>query len=413
VRIDAGMFIKESSQIEQPMFRYFVPVQAEFTLGECRRVVVGIGCGLPSRLLRPAIWNAAFWASVVVYLLADSSVLAQPFVQSKSVEIAKDSDSNLAAAPLQLIVLGIAQDAGFPQAGCDKACCAEAWKDHRLRRMVASIAVVDPETGRRYLFDCTPDFPDQLRLLDKLAPQVKSAVLESAVVESTIEQGSTVKSASLIPSKSAGKLDGIFLTHAHIGHYSGLIHLGREVMGAASVPVHAMPQMRRFLESNGPWSQLIKIGNIELSGLKADQATTLGRMKVTPFLVPHRDEFSETVGFRIEGPKRSAVFLPDIDKWSKWDGSIEDLLRDVDVAYIDGTFFENGEIPGRDMALIPHPFVAETINRFAPLDEVQRKKVRFIHLNHTNPALRPGSAAVRQIEQAGMRVAVQGEVIEL
>ena len=276
---------------------------------------------------------------------------------------------NVAEQPLQLIVLGIAQDAGFPQAGCDKPCCGAAWKDHRLRRMVSSIAIIDRQTGLRFLFDCTPDFPDQLKLLDNLAPT---------------NSGSASKPNSAAKPKSA-KLNGVFLTHAHIGHYSGLIHLGREVMGTAAVPVHVMPRMGEFLRTNGPWSQLVKIGNIELNSLAAEEPKKIGRMIVTPFLVPHRDEFSETVGFRIQGPNKSVAFLPDIDKWSNWDDSIEDLLREVDVAYIDGTFFENGEIPGRDMALIPHPFVSETINRFAPLDEVQRKKVRFIVTVHGVP----------------------------
>ena len=289
-----------------------------------------------------------------------------------------------AVKPVQLVVLGIAQDAGFPQAGCHKKCCAAAWQNPDLRRMVACLAVVDHQTNARWLFDCTPDFPEQLSLLDQLAP-----------------------------TKTTPGLTGIFLTHAHIGHYTGLIHLGREVMGAKEIPVYAMPRMQRFLESNGPWSQLVELENIMLVPLAANAARELDRVTVTAFLVPHRGEFSETVGFRISGPNKTVIFLPDIDKWSHWDNSIEKLLEEVDVAYLDGTFFSNGEILGRDMSLIPHPFVAESIKRFSPLDETQRQKVRFIHFNHTNPSLQPASAAVSQIERAGMRVAVQGEVIDL
>lgn len=284
---------------------------------------------------------------------------------------------------IQLVVLGIAQDAGFPQAGCKKQCCAAAWKEPGLRRMVSSVAVIDHQSQTRYLFDCTPDFPKQLQLLEQT-----------------------------IAGKS-NDIHGIFLTHAHIGHYTGLIHLGREVMGASGVPVYAMPRMKKFLQTNGPWSQLVKLDNIRLGDLEADKTVPLAKFSVTPFLVPHRDEFSETVGFRIQGPNKTALFIPDIDKWSRWDRSIEKLLQDVDVAYLDGTFFENGEIPGRDMSLIPHPFVAETINRLAPLDETQRKKVRFIHLNHTNPGLQKSSGAAAQIERAGMRIAVEGEVVDL
>ncbi len=290
---------------------------------------------------------------------------------------------------VELIVLGIAQDAGFPQAACQKPCCKLAWKDPSIRRHVASLGLVDHATGQKWLFDCTPDFPQQLQLLHELSPDNPERT------ESPI-------------------LDGIFLTHAHIGHYSGLIHLGREVMGARQIKTYCMPRMQGFLSQNGPWSQLVKLENIKLMKLAGSDSIKLNsRIKVTPFLVPHRDEFSETVGFIIHGPNKSALFLPDIDKWSRWNQSIEKMIEAVDIAYLDGTFFENGEIPGRDMALIPHPFVSESIRRFSPLPATERKKIRFIHFNHTNPVLQAANAATRKINQAGMAIAKEKEIVKL
>lgn len=287
---------------------------------------------------------------------------------------------------VELVVLGIAQDAGFPQAACARACCSKAWLDPSLAKHATSLAIVDRATGQRWLFECTPDFPRQLRALDEFATTTK---------------------------KQPG-LDGIFLTHAHIGHYTGLIHLGREVIGADSTPVYTMPRMKKFLETNGPWSQLVSLKNIALQPMNKDEAIELNdRITVTPFQVPHRDEFSETVGFKIKGPNRTVVFLPDIDKWNKWDRKIEDLIEECDIAFLDGTFFENGEIPGRDMALIPHPFVSESIKRFASLDETLRNRIRFIHFNHTNPVLQPDSPAENKINRAGMHVANEGDTIEM
>ncbi len=298
----------------------------------------------------------------------------------------------LACCPLPLVadepfvlVLGVAQDAGYPQAGCRKACCQPVWTDPGRRRFATSLAIVDPDSHQRWLVDCTPDFREQLRLLDRLAPPPGPA-----------------------------PIDGILLTHAHVGHYAGLIHLGREVIGAEGVPVHAMPRMRRFLKDNGPWSQLVSLGNIRLQPLKpAGEFRLNGRIRIRPLLVPHRDEFSETVGFVIRGPSRAVLFLPDIDKWEKWDTSVEDVLAEVDVAFVDGTFYANGEIPGRDMSLIPHPFIEESLARFRRLPQREREKVRFIHMNHTNPALQPDSAAARTIRQTGARVAEQEERIGL
>ena len=280
-----------------------------------------------------------------------------------------------------VIVLGIAQDAGYPQAACRKECCARAWADPAARRHVACLAIVDPESKQRWLIDCTPDFRDQLRMLDEAAPVDGSPGLA-----------------------------GILLTHAHIGHYLGLAQVGREVMGAKAVPTYAMPRMAAFLRGHGPWSQLLDLENIELRALAAGKAVQLNeRITVTPLLVPHRDEYSETVCFVIEGPKRSILFLPDIDKWDRWKTPIEEVLARVDVAYVDGTFYADGELGGRDMSRIPHPFISESIERFAKLPEATRAKIRFIHLNHTNPALDPNSAAARKIRAAGHDVARQAQ----
>ncbi len=311
-----------------------------------------------------------------------------------------DNTSTHPETTIELVVLGIAQDAGFPQANCEKQCCAAAWKDHQLRRMVSCLGLVDQTAGKRWMLDCTPDFPDQLRLLN--------AQLDA---DEQTKANPASNAAGDIPTPI---IDGIFLTHAHIGHYTGLIHLGREVIGGQKTPVYAMPRMRSFLTKDGPWSQLVSLNNIQLEKLEAQTEIRLGpHLTITPFQVPHRDEFSETVGFLIEGPSKKAIYLPDIDKWSRWNKSIESLIEQVDFAFIDGTFLANGEIPGRDMELIPHPFIQETISRFSSLDLKERSKVRFIHLNHTNPLISPSSPARKTIERAGMKIANQGDTIKL
>ena len=292
-----------------------------------------------------------------------------------------------AAGPAPFVViLGVAQDGGRPQASCDRTCCRPAPGDPSGRRHVASLALVDPRTGRRWLVDATPDFPEQLGALDRLSP----------------------------PSGPPPGLDGVFLTHAHVGHYTGLIHLGHEVLGAREVPVYAMPRMARFLKTSGPWSQLVDLRNVRLRPLRAGRPVEIGDgLSVIPLSVPHRDEFSETVGFRIRGPRRSVLYIPDIDKWAQWENSLPELLATVDRAYLDGTFYDDGEVPGRDMAEIPHPFIVESLALLGPLPLRERSKVRFIHLNHTNPAHEDDSAAARRIRAAGMDVAREGERFDL
>lgn len=284
-----------------------------------------------------------------------------------------------------MVVLGISQDGGTPQAGTREH---PGWADNKFRRWVVSLALVDPVSQERWLFEATPDFREQLHRLDQFAP-------------ATDKPG----------------IAGIFLTHAHIGHYTGLMFLGHESMGAKKVPVFAMPRMQEFLSSNGPWSQLVKYQNIVIQGLEDRKIIRLNnRLRVTPFLVPHRPEFSEVVGFRVEGPNRSAIFIPDIDSWEEWEDAgtrIEDMIASADVAYLDGSFFANGEIPGRDMSGFPHPFITHSMQRFSDLPAKEKSKIRFIHLNHTNPAIWPDSDERAQVLANGFRIANEGEIFEL
>jgi pyrroloquinoline quinone biosynthesis protein B len=289
----------------------------------------------------------------------------------------------------RIVVLGIAQDGGHPHIGCAEECCAQISAE-RGGHYVASLALVDPESGRRWIFDATPDFPAQLRLLDRIAPVIAD------------------------PQARQAGIDGIFLTHAHIGHYTGLMYLGREAMAAQSIPVYAMPRMAEFLAGNGPWDQLVALDNIRVVDLEADRVVELGgKLTVTPWVVPHRDEYSETVGFLIAAAHARVLYIPDIDKWDRWDRQLEEVLEDVDHAFLDATFYSRAELPGRSLEEIPHPVVQETLARLADLPERQRRKVIFIHLNHTNPALVDDGPARQAIEDANMRVAEQGEVLLL
>jgi len=282
----------------------------------------------------------------------------------------------------KLIVLGVAQDAGYPQIGATQEFAAVAL-GQRVRQSVVALGVVDEQAGQKFLFEATPDLPAQLYALNEFWP-----------------------TPGTLPT-------GIFLTHGHIGHYTGLLYLGREASGARAVPVYALPRMASFLVANAPWSQLLTLQNIALRPLAAGQPAQLNaRLKVTPFLVPHRDEFTETAGFEIQGAHKKAVFIPDIDKWGKWAQSLPEVVKNADYVLLDATFYRNGEL-ARDMAEVPHPFVEETIRRLQGLPAAQRAKVYFIHFNHTNPLLNPASPERAEVLRQGFRVAEEGLVLDL
>jgi pyrroloquinoline quinone biosynthesis protein B len=289
-----------------------------------------------------------------------------------------------------VLVLGTAQDGGLPQIGGRTSQDEAARRDPSRRRAVASLLVVEPQTGQRWLIDATPDIREQMERAEGHPANRGAAGARPPLV------------------------DGIFLTHAHIGHYLGLAQLGREAYGAEGVPVWGSAQMVDFLSRNAPWDQLVRLGNIRLERFAAAQVITLSpRLAIVPLAVPHRSEYTDTHGFALRGPNRSLLYITDIDKWERWDRPIEEVVKITSAALLDGTFFADGEIPGRSMADIPHPFIAESLRRFAALPEGERRKIAFTHLNHTNPAADPASAARKQIEAAGMRVAEDGERIDL
>ena len=269
-----------------------------------------------------------------------------------------------------IIVLGTTQDGGAPQAGCKKTCCINRWTKSKKEFYVTSIGIVDPKTKEAWMIEATPDFPRQLKKLS-----------------------------------DENEIKGIFITHAHVGHYTGLIHLGREVMGSKNTIVNVMPKMEEFLRNNGPWSQLVNLNNITLKGLKNNKKVLLNsKLSITPFKVPHRDEFSETVGFRIEGPSKTLVFIPDIDKWNKWQIDIRDIVENSDYSILDGTFYNINELPGRDMSKIPHPFIIETMSLFKNSDK--KDSIYFIHLNHTNPALNKDSVEHKKVIYNGFNLSL-------
>ena len=282
-----------------------------------------------------------------------------------------------------ITILGTAQDGGFPHIGCQKKCCDDFYKGVSPKQKVVSLGLIDREAQQKFLFEATPDISTQLADLEK-----------NHLRTSTI-------------------IDGVFITHAHMGHYAGLLYFGKEALGKKDIPVYAMPKMKEFLSNNGPWSQLVTKENILFLDLQKDSIVPLSNaLKVTPFLVPHRDEFSETVGYKIEGKNKSALFIPDINKWSLWEKNIVEEVKKVDYAFLDATFFKEGEI-NRPMSEVPHPFVEETIDLFKNESLTTKNKVIFIHFNHTNPALQPNSKERNELTLLGYKFAKEGKRFEL
>jgi|SRR5580693_4212270 pyrroloquinoline quinone biosynthesis protein B len=296
----------------------------------------------------------------------------------------------------RLVALGTVQDGGLPQPGCECARCVAARRDPARRRYVASLGIWCPQSGRFYLVDATPDLGAQIEQVHRLR----------GVAERLAARGSTDRK----------PVDGVLLTHAHVGHYLGLAFFGFEVLDTRELPVYGSARMTAFLSGNGPWDQLVRRRNIVPRPLAPGRPLALDDgVSVVPLAVPHRAEYTDTFGFIVRGPRVRALYVPDTDSWTAWPVPLPELVEreKIDVALLDGTFESAAELPGRDVRRIGHPLMSETMDLLAGRVAAGRLKVWFTHLNHSNRALEPGSAARRALEARGFRVLAEGEQIPL
>ena len=281
-----------------------------------------------------------------------------------------------------IYILGNTQDAGLPHIGCQHPFCEDNFNVYE-EHYTTSIAVVNSDLKKYILFEATPDITFQLNNLRK-----------------------NIFDEFLLP-------ESIYITHAHIGHYTGLMYFGREALGAKDLMVKVLPRMSNFLQNNGPWSQLVDINNIKIKEINFGLSTKeLANINITPVKVPHRDEYSETAGYIIKGKNKKALFIPDIDKWEKWDRDLSQLAQEFDFLLIDATFYDSKEI-NRDISEIPHPLVTETINLLSGLSKENRNKVYFIHMNHTNMMLDPNSELSKLVGSKGFNIARLGQKLYL
>lgn len=281
-----------------------------------------------------------------------------------------------------IYILGNTQDAGLPHIGCQHKFCQENF-DKYDQYFVTSIAVVDSDLRKYIMFEATPDITYQLNNLNN-----------------------SIFQEFLLP-------ESLYITHAHIGHYTGLMYFGREALGSKNLLVKVLPKMSEFLKSNGPWNQLVNINNIEIQKLNFGESNNeLTNISVTPIKVPHRDEYSETAGYVIQGKNKKALFIPDIDKWEKWDKNLVHLTEEFDYLLLDATFYDSKEI-NRDINEIPHPLVTETMSLLDNLSSELKVKVYFIHMNHTNLMLDPESELSKLVESKGFNIARLGQKLNL
>ena len=280
------------------------------------------------------------------------------------------------------VVLGIMQDGGLPHAGCRCERCAAAFADPGRSQYAACLAIVDSrqQPAGVWLIDATPDLKFQLHLLaDWLGSHPR-------------------RPGRIRPP------DAIFLTHGHLGHTLGLAYFGPEVMAVDQLPVYAPAGLVRVLAESRLWQPAIQ--RLELKAI--DFPLSLAPdLTIQPIPVPHRDEWAAgTFAYRLTGPNRSLLYLPDIDSWEQW-VEARPVLAGVDLALVDGSFYSLDELGGRPP--VAHPLIPDTLRLWVGCPG----RLYFTHLNHTNPALDPHSLAYQTILAAGADLVHTGQQFQL
>ena len=273
-------------------------------------------------------------------------------------------------------LLGTAQDGGRPQPGCRRSCCADLGPTD-VRHPV-SLGITD-ETGQGHLIEASRALGEQLTIWGH--PPLKS----------------------------------VMLTHAHFGHVDGLGLFGRETLNARGLALYASASMLSLVQNTPHWAQMVAQGVFTTMAATSGNVQHLSpEVSFEPVQVPHRAELSDMHAFIVRGPSRAVLFLPDHDRWDdtlnlhqaptirSWLTSLR-----VDVALVDGTFWNANELQGRRQDEVPHPTVSETLERLGPRVDGDPEVV-FIHLNHTNPLHDPSSTEHQAVIDMGWAVGEQG-----
>ena len=206
------------------------------------------------------------------------------------------------------------------------------------------------------------------------------------------------------------------LTHAHLGHVDGLGLFGREAIAARDIELHVSDDMYHLIDRTPQWNLMVQQGVFNIRTFTAgDVVFSQGDLSIEAVRVPHRAELSDMHAFILRGPSKSLLFLTDHDTWKETltvhnCSTIRELLNklNVDIAFIDGTFWSEDELAGRNQATVPHPPVLQTLKMLGNKKQGD-PDIIFTHLNHTNPLYNRNSEQYAEVERLGWSVAHQGQ----
>ncbi len=288
-----------------------------------------------------------------------------------------------------LTVLGAAAGGGVPQWNCGCRNCRLA-RAGALPRMTQSSVAVSLDGADWVILNASPDIGAQLWATPRLAPTgLRCSPIRAVVV-----------------------------TNADVDHIAGLLSL-RE---GTAFDLWASAETQAVLAESPIFGVLSDVVVRRAMPLEVGFSPLPGLM-ITPFAVPGKVALfqeaamgaghrmgGQTVGLEITGGGKRVYHIPgcaDVPDWllARVDGA--------DLVLFDGTVFANDEMiregvgskTGSRMGHLAIGGPGGTLERFAATP-IGRKI--FIHINNTNPILRPESPERAEVEAAGWEVAQDG-----
>lgn len=301
---------------------------------------------------------------------------------------------------MRLIVLGTGAGGGCPQWNCGCENCNFARNTPESARTTDSLAFAYEENGRTAWAIVNPgvDLRHQLARHTELQPPIGGGVRDTPI-------------------------GSVILTDGELDHTMGLINL-RE---GSRLKVFATAAVLDLMETAFPIKAVLRnYANLEFCRIVPGVPFILGdSVKVTAVGLSDRQpryadqtkipsNTDAVIGLKFQSVQHNGAeaiaYAPQI---GTWDDAVISLLEGSEAVLVDGTFYTSDELQSLGVNAGP----AETMGHLplsgpngilAKLENVKARIKLLTHINNTNPILRDNSTERRAVENAGVKIAVDG-----
>ena len=308
---------------------------------------------------------------------------------------------------LSVVVLGAAAGGGIPQWNCGCPNCVAARSDHNeLRRTQASIAI-SGDRQHWFLINASPDLRQQITATPQLHPKAGQ--------------------------QRHSPISGVILTNGEVDAVAGLLSM-RE---GSPFTLYAHDRVLAILRDNSIFNVLSET-NVRRKPVSINELFeptlpdgSASGIEVLPFAVPGKgawylegkahpaggDDAGDTLGLQITD-KSTGQYFYFLAACARVTPALASRIEGAPLVFFDGTVWRDDEMivqglghkTGQSMG---HIAMSGEHGAIAALAQLNVGRKIFLHINNSNPVLRPGSAERAMAESAGWQIPADGMEITL